>query len=268
MTFATPSRRAARRPAKRALWTAIGGAAAAYGAICLALFVFQDRLIYLPPARTQNSVDSTIALPVDDARLLVSVRPAEGRRALLYFGGNAEDVSLTLPALAQALPDRALYLLHYRGYAGSSGSPSEAANRRDAVALIDLARSEHPEVAILGRSLGTGVAVFLASKRPVSDLALVTPFDSLEEIAATQFPLFPVRLLLRDRYDSWRIAPAITAPTTIIAAELDEVVPFANTERLFKHFVQGSASMRILRGVGHNSISQHPEYMAIVREAL
>lgn len=253
---------------KRILLRAITVAAAAYGLICTALFVFQDRLIYLPPARAHNSADSTLALSVDGARLLVSVRPAEGPRALLYFGGNAEDVSLTLPALAQTLPEHALYLLHYRGYAGSSGSPSEEANRRDALALFDRAHSEHAEVAILGRSLGTAVAVFLASERPVSNLVLVTPFDSLEEIAAAQFPLFPVRFLLRDRYDSWSLAPAISAPTTVVVAEKDEVVPFASTERLFKRFAKDSASMRILRGVDHNSISQHPDYLAIVREAL
>jgi pimeloyl-ACP methyl ester carboxylesterase len=166
------------------------------------------------------------------------------------------------------LPNHALYLLHYRGYAGSSGSPSEAANRRDALALFDRARSEHAQVAILGRSLGTGLAVYLASERPVSHLVLITPFDSLEEIAAAHFPFFPVRLLLRDRYDSWRLAPAITAPTTIIAAEHDEVVPLASTERLFTRFAKGLASMKILRGVGHNSISLHPDYIAAVRGAL
>lgn len=253
---------------KRLVRAALTIAAAAYGLICMALFVLQDRLIYLPPAGKQNSEDSTIALSVESARLLVSVRPTTGPQALLYFGGNAEDVSFTLPSLAQALPNHALYLLHYRGYSGSSGSPSEEANRRDALALFDRARGEHAEVDVLGRSLGTGLAAYLASERPFSHLVLVTPFDSLEEIAAAQFPFFPVRLLLRDKYDSFRLAPAITAPTAIIAAENDEVVPLASTERLFKSFAKGSVSMKVLRGVDHNSISLHPDYVAAVREGL
>ncbi len=253
---------------RRTLRIALTVAAVAYGGLCAALYFCQDSLIYLPPARAQNPEDPTIAMTVEGVRLLVSVRPGAGPGALLYFGGNAEDVSLTLPSFARALPEHALYLLHYRGYAGSAGSPSEADNRRDALALFDRVRQEHASVAVVGRSLGTGVAVQLASERPVYRLVLITPFDSLEEIAARQFPLFPVRLLLRDKYDSWQRAPAIATPTTILMAEHDEVVPRASTERLFARFAAGVASLKIVPGANHNSISSRPEYLGELRSAL
>ena len=93
-----------------------------------------------------------------------------------------------LPGLADAFPDHALYLLHYPGYGGAPGKPSEAAIAADALALFDRVAPQHPRVVVIGRSLGSGVAVQVASARPVARLVLVTPYDSLEEIAAKHVP--------------------------------------------------------------------------------
>ena len=88
---------------------------------------------------------------------------------------------------------------------------------------------------VVGRSLGSGVAAYLASKRPVSRLVLVTPFDSVLEVAARSFWFVPVRWLLRDKFESTEYTPAITAPTTIIAAEHDVEIPRPHTEALLRH---------------------------------
>jgi pimeloyl-ACP methyl ester carboxylesterase len=117
-----------------------------------------------------------------------------------------------MPALSVAFPDRAIYLLHYRGYGGSSGTPSEKALFADALTLFDEVRTKHSSVDVVGRSLGSGVAVYVASLRPVARLVLVTPFDSLEGLAALRFPYVPVKWLLRDKFESWRFAPQVTAP--------------------------------------------------------
>ena len=136
-----------------------------YIALCAALFVFQRTLIYFPQPRA----------PVSGARRSAcrsrvgecwSRRGARRPDALLYFGGNAEDVSHNLPGLAAALPDHAIYLMHYRGYGGSAGQPSEAALVADAVALFDRVHAEHARIVVVGRSLGSGVAVQLASHAP------------------------------------------------------------------------------------------------------
>jgi hypothetical protein len=240
----------------------------AYAAICMALFVFQDTLIYYPQPREINAPQSTMIFPVDSAELLVTVRPHAGAKAIIYFGGNAEDVSLNLPLFEKAFPDHALYLLHYRGYGGSSGTPSEAAIQQDALRLFDKVRAEHPEIAVIGRSLGTGVAVRLCSLRPASRLVLITPYDSLQEIAAGQFPYVPVRLLLRDKYDSGKYASGITMPTTIVAAENDEVIPRASTEKLFARFSKGVATMKVIPATGHNTISDSNDYLALIQAAL
>jgi pimeloyl-ACP methyl ester carboxylesterase len=208
-----------------------------------------------------------MVLPIDDVDVHVTVRASEGTMALLYFGGNAEDVNSSLGDLAAAFPDRAIYLMHYRGYGGSSGKPSERALVADALSLFDKVRAEHDDVIAVGRSLGSGVAIQLASQRPVSRLVLVTPYDSILNLASRQFPYFPVRWLLLDKFESWRYSAAITAPTLVIAAEDDEVIPQASTQALVAHFPAGVATLKVVAGAGHNTISASPEYARMLAEA-
>lgn len=246
--------------------TLIAVIAVAYVGICATLFAFQRSLIYYPQPSALSTVVTTLTVP--GAELRVSVRPHDGPNGLLYFGGNAEDVSRNLPAFSQAFPDHALYLLHYRGYGGSSGTPSEEAIHRDALVLFDKVYAQHPNIAIVGRSLGTGVAIRLASQRPASRLVLISPYDSLQELAARQFPYLPVRWLLRDKFESWQYAPHITAPTLIVAAEHDEVIPRLSTDQLYARFAPGVASFEVIPGTGHNTISDSPSYLKALSAAL
>lgn len=240
----------------------------AYLGLCTFLYANQDALIYHPQPRALGATESALVLRVEDAELVVTTRPRPGAPAIVYFGGNAEDVSRNLDAYAAAFPAHALYLLHYRGYGGSSGSPDEAALHRDALALFDMVRAAHAEVAVIGRSLGTGVAVRLASAREVARLVLVTPYDSLEEVAAGRYPYVPVGLLLRDKFDSGALAPKIAVPTTIVAAETDGTIPRASTATLYARFAPGVATWRTIPGTGHGSIVTSAGYFAALREAL
>ena len=89
----------------------------------------------------------------------------------------------------------------------------------------------------------------------------------MQEIAAKQFPLIPVRWLLLDKFESWRYAAAVNAPTSIIAAENDEVIPRASTEALYAHFRRGLARLTIIRGAGHNTIAESPDYIPLLKGA-
>ena len=157
-------------------------------------------------------------------------RPHPGLKTLIYFGGNAEDVYLTPAELAALLPETALYLLHYRGYGGSGGAPSEAAIRADAQALYALVAQRPSAISVVGRSLGTGPTVHLAAMHPIRCLVLLVPFDRLLAVARSAMPLLPVDLLLRDRWDSATEAPRVRAPTTIVAAAIDTLVPPRHAE--------------------------------------
>jgi len=236
-----------------------------YLGLCVYVFVIQRSLIYFPQPREFGKGATTITLPVEGAALVVTTRPRGGPNALVYFGGNAEDVSCNLPGFAAAFPDHAVFLPHYRGYGGSSGKPTEAALFADALALFDKIYAEHRNIMVVGRSLGSGVAVYLASQRPVTRLVLVTPYDSIEELAVRQFPYLPVRRLLLDKFESWKYAPQITAPTLVIAAEHDEVIPRASTDSLLTRFGAGVATLRVLAGTSHNTISESPAYLPLLK---
>jgi pimeloyl-ACP methyl ester carboxylesterase len=260
---------ASERPAllKTILWL-VSIAALVYVAVCIGLFAFQRSLLYFPQPAAFGGPDTTILLAVPGAELHVWVRRLAGPKALVYLGGNAEDVSASLGPLAGALPEHSLYLLHYRGYGGSSGSPSEEAIQRDAQALFDKVRETHPDITVVGRSLGTGVAIRLATQRPVSRLVLVTPYDSIQEIGAKQFPLFPIRWLIIDKFESWRHAPAIRVPTLLITAERDKLIPLDSTERLLAAFDKGVARLIVVPGADHNSILAEPAYFSAIKGAL
>jgi len=238
--------------------------AALFVGSCAMLFTFQRSLIYYPQPRSNQHGITLMSLPVDGETVLVSTRPRAGPGALIYFGGNAEDVSQDMPDFGDAFPNHAIYLLHYPGYGGSSGSPSQQAIFAAALALFDRVHAEHANIVVIGRSLGSGVAVWVASERPVARLVLVTPFDSLGDVAAAQYPFLPVRWLLRDKYESWRYAPLVTAPTRVIVAEQDELVPRASSDRLRTHFKAGLVSWVLVPGVGHNSISESADYLALL----
>lgn len=250
------------------MYIALAAVASVYAGICLTMFVFQRSLMYYPQPRAVTAVESTMLLPVPGADLTVTVRPHTGPKAIIYFGGNGEDVSSSLESFSKAFPDHALFLLHYRGYGGSSGHPTERANHGDAMALFRNVYARHADVAVIGRSLGSGVAIRLASEAPVSRLILVTPFNSIEEIAAAEYPYVPVKWLLLDRYESWKYAPRIKVPTTLIVARNDEVIPRASTERLFARFPPGIASMTVIENAGHNDIETKGAYLGAIEAAL
>ncbi|EJM21034.1 hypothetical protein PMI22_02214 [Pseudomonas sp. GM21] len=242
--------------------------AALYLALCAALFVFQRALIYFPQPSAVDTPASLLTLAVEDAQVQVTVRPHDGPNALIYFGGNAEDVSRNLAGFSQAFPEHALYLMHYRGYGASTGSPSEEAIARDALTLFDTVYNRHPTIAVVGRSLGSGVAVRLASQRPASRLILITPYDSLEGLAKQRFPWFPVKWLLKDRFESWRYAAHITVPTLLIAAGHDEVIPRSSTLQLYTRFAPSVATLKVIPDAGHNSLSASPEYLKLLGDGL
>ena len=236
---------------------------AAYAGQCAFMYSKQRTLLYFPQPMAPGGEARTLPLRTTGPRVLVSVREAPGPWAIVYYGGNAEDVSQNLPRFDAAFPQHALYLLHYRGYAGSEGEPNEADLYSDALALFDYAHRRHRRVIVVGRSLGSGLAVHVASARAAARLVLVTPYDSIVGVAAEQYPFFPVSLILEDKYESFRYAPLVRAPTRIFVAGKDEVIPRASTEQLYRRFHAGVASMIQFPDAGHSDIASDPNYLPL-----
>jgi uncharacterized protein len=171
-----------------------------------------------------------------------------GPDALVWFGGNAEDVGARAERLASTLPGRTSYLVAYRGYGASDGRPSERALVDDGLALVREVATRHPRVAVVGRSLGSGVAVQVASRlgcdpatRDLVDaLVLVTPFDSVRSMVRHHAGGLPLDVLLGDHFRSDLHVGAVTAPVTVVRAGRDVVVPPASTDRLVRLLPPGA----------------------------
>ncbi|HEU0224778.1 MAG TPA: alpha/beta fold hydrolase [Steroidobacteraceae bacterium] len=235
--------------------------AGVYATLCLLLFAVQRSQMYFPVGEAVRPGAQSIRVQNGEQSLKVWVVDRPGPRAILYFGGNAEDVSLNLPSFEAAFPSHSLYLVNYRGYGGSSGRPSERALLADATAVHDHVVARHPQVAVIGRSLGSGVAVHLASVRDVQRLALVSPFDSMVDVAREHYPWLPVGLLLLDRYESAARAAAIRAPVLIVIAGDDEIIPPRRSQALAAAFAPSQVHIARLPGATHNSLDLFPQYL-------
>ncbi len=252
---------------RMAVWLA-ATIVALYVAICGGLYFAQRSLLYFPTPETDSSLAAIWRFETDGATLKIWRIAGRGRRALLYFGGNSEDVAANIAEFAALFPERTAYLVNYRGYGGSTGAPTEAALLADGEAVFDAIRAQSDDVAVIGRSLGSGVAVHLAATRPVSKLVLVTPFDSIVRVAQAHLPLVPVAWLLEDRFDSLAQVGKITTPTLVLLAPRDRVIPAANSVRLLAAFSHGRAQTRTIPGTNHDSISGAPAYAAALAEFL
>ena len=253
-----PLRRGARRLAGAALLAAL-----IYVGLCLLMFAAQRRLLFHP---TEASAEAVQRLPrPGGGDILYAAHPRPGERAVLYLAGNSEDPGPVVRLLARAFPEHAVYGLHYRGYGGSAGEPSEDALREDAAAWFAHLQRQHPRITLIGRSLGTGVAVRLAAAQLIERLVLVTPYDSIAAVAARHYPWLPARWLVRDRFEAWKDAPRVRAPTLLLLAEHDTVTPPDHGLALYRHFQPGVAQLRTLAGTDHNSVVAHPDYLRLLQ---
>jgi hypothetical protein len=253
-------------PRKTLLWTALA-LALGYLACAAWLYFAQDALLYHPEFTRADPAQTDYALRRDGVTLRGWVVNPGRARALIYFGGNADAVQTMRDDYGRWAPDRSVYLVAYRGYGASEGKPRQDALFGDALALFDAVHGHHSEVALIGRSLGSGVATWVAAQRPVEKLVLVTPFDSIARIAQRRFPVFPVQLLMRDRYDSWRYAAAVRCPVLVLQAPLDQVVPADSTARLLRRFAP-PPQLRVIAGTGHGTIVADPAYGRAVADFL
>lgn len=227
----------------------------AYGLVCGWMYLRQQDLVYYPGATRVPAAATNFGL-VRDAVVLRGWRLNPGREdVLVYFGGNAEAVQHAARDLAAWFPGRTVYTLAYRGYGASEGEPSEQALVADALALLDHVRAQHPggDLAVMGRSLGSGVAAQAAAARQADRLVLVTPFHSLVGVGAMHYPWLPVGLLMRDRYDSANALAGFESPVFILEAGRDRVVPPASTARLVAALPRPPARLQV-EHADHNSV--------------
>lgn len=237
-----------------------------YLAMCAVLYFLQGTLLYFPQERSFTSKTHTYLLQTDVGKTVVTTEVLESNKAVIYFGGNSEDVSRNLDRYKKAFPGHSIFLMHYRGFGGSDGEPGEEGIYRDAMALYKHVKQDHNEIILVGRSLGSGVATRLAANKTPVKLILITPFSSVEDVASEIYWGFPVSLMLKDKYLSWTYAPSVKVPTSIILASTDKVIPRHSSMKLFDSFKPGIAQIYELENTGHNNIASHPRYYPLLTQ--
>jgi fermentation-respiration switch protein FrsA (DUF1100 family) len=223
------------------------------------LYIFQRDFIYFPTENYEHPF-SRINVISQNESIEVIVLNKGNHRALMYFGGNAEAVVANAKEFSSRFSTMTIYLVNYRGYGGSSGTPTESGIYADALKVYDDIQNHHTNISVVGRSLGSGVATYVGANRPVQSVALITPYDSVLNIAANKFPMFPIRLLLKDHYDSLSRAKNIKSKVLILAAEHDKLIPMTHTQKLINEFKNGQVTLKIIKGSNHNSLSNSAEY--------
>lgn len=229
------------------LGAAAGLVGLAWAGTVAAIAANQRKLVFNPaslreadnPRSSGHRTRTVTLLAADGTRLsgwLMTPQTAGPHPAVLYFGGRSEEVSWVARDAGRMFPGMAVLALNYRGYGQSHGQPGEQAFIDDATRLFDWlaerADVDATRIALVGRSLGSGVAIQIARARPAHSMVLITPYDSILALAQKRFRVVPVQLVLRHRFESVLHAAGLAIPTLVLRAESDVVVPHSHTDRL------------------------------------
>ncbi|BHH85032.1 alpha/beta hydrolase [Desulforhopalus sp. 52FAK] len=231
----------------------------------------QESFLFYPTIATHEDINLDHVEEYSFTRDGVTVRgwlvnPLYARhRLIIYYGGNGEDVYLNVDEF-EALQCATLFVA-YRGYGPSEGEPGEDAIFTDALGIFDDIKARYPvsDIFLMGRSLGSGVACYLASKREVEGSILITPYDSLVAVAQSIYSWLPVSALLRHRFDSTQYVTGVDSPFLIFYGGRDNVVPPARTERLLE-YIKGRTKVVYIERADHGTIGMFPEYWPAIIE--
>ena len=234
----------------------LGTVVALYLGLCGFLFGVQRSLLFPAPRELATPQDlERVEIP-GGTFALYRLAPGDGP-VVVHFHGNGEQVA-SLSWLGQAWAERncSFVAVEYPGYPGAAGSPSEdslvAAAEAALQHLTGPMKIDRARLVLEGQSVGTGVAMTMAARGWGTRLVLLSPYTSLPDVAARTLGWLPVRLLMRDRFDSKSRAPQVKLPTLILHGTQDEVIPFALGQEL-STLIPGAKFIAV-QGRHHNDL--------------
>jgi uncharacterized protein len=246
---------------------------------CLALLYIMQRDWLYPAPQTVRTLPAAAGFPAAEELVLDTadgekviawhVAPHAGKLVVLFLHGNGDVLALRVPRFRAVTEDgTGLLALSYRGYAGSTGHPTEAGILLDTEAAYAAVRSRYApdRMVVWGFSLGTGAAVALAAEHPIGKLILEAPYTSTADIASALLPFVPVRLLMKDQFRSDRRIGRVTAPLLMMHGERDPGIAIRFGERLFAIAREPKRFVRFPQG-GHENLDDHGA-LAVVRQFL
>jgi uncharacterized protein len=235
-----------------------------YTAVFALYYFKQDSLLFFPRPVTQpvppDEHVEEVTITTENGILLhgwlCKLPDNQSQKLVIYFGGNAEEVSHMIDKAGE-FDGWALLLVNYPGYGNSEGKPGERSFFEASMAILDYAVSRDDidphNIVLMGRSIGTGSAVYLAHKRPAKAVILISPFESILAVAQSKSPFLPVGMILRHKFESEKYAAGIDVPLLAFYGTSDKIVPPKHTKKLAGQW-KGPVSLVELHGYGHNDI--------------
>lgn len=225
--------------------------------------VVERHLMYHPtgsrvdPAKYGLHNTEELLLKTPDGHKIVTwyAKAAPGQPTLLYFHGNSGTLADRADRISAFTKlGRGVLMMAYRGYSGSTGRPSEAANVADAKLAYDtLIKMGVPaeDIILYGESIGTGIAVQVAAERPVAGIILDAPYTSIVDVAEICYPYLPARLMMRDRYETMRYLPRVEVPLLVVHGEQDAIIPVEMGRKVARS-APGPSEIVTFRRAGHS----------------
>jgi len=243
--------------------------------LCIAVYIYvtQDAKVFNPhlienkQSLSLKNVEN-LSFEVENNIVLDGVyKKADKDNAplIIYFGGNADDATRILLHV-KSLKEFDVVSFNYRGFVRSSGKPSEKAIFSDALKIYDKFAKDK-KIIVIGRSLGTGVATYLASKRSTSGLILITPYDSIASIGQKLYPYLPVKLLSKYKFESVKYILHVKAPVGLIEVRDDETIPKYHFDKL-RVKVPNLALHVELENTTHGDVLTHPDFEKSIKDML
>jgi len=214
-----------------------------YFFVTIFLYFYQDKLLYHPNVNARSSYEldhkvDEILIPSDNDLIAWHYKNKENFKTLVFFHGNAGDLSNRIYKLNELSKLKLNYLIFaYRGFNGSKGKPSEKGLYEDAENILYWLKSNkifENNIIIYGESLGTAIAVHIAQNKNFSGIILEAPFTSMIELGQKYYPIFPVKFLLKDKYESFKKINKIKSPVLVMHGKKDKIVPFYMGKQIFE----------------------------------
>lgn len=241
----------------------------------LVIYLIQRNILYRPdankpqiPARYADTI-KTVTITTDDGLQLMSwyTKARSNQPTIIYFHGNAGTIADRLPNLIPFLNlGYGLLLLSYRGYADNPGNPTEQGVYQDARAAFKFLHQQNinnKDIIIFGESLGTGVAIQMANEYPTNYIILQSPYTSITAIAQKRFPLFPIKLMLKDQFKSIDKLTHLTQKLIIIHGLQDNTIPFEHGQKIFEQY-PGKKEILLIPTAGHNDVLSYSVILDIL----
>ncbi len=247
--------------------------------ISAALYFMQEKLLFLPSVLGQeyqyqfNHNFEELNFETDDGAVLNAIhfKIKNPKGVMLYFHGNAGDLS-RWGTIAEFFVEKHydVLIMDYRTFGKSKGKLSENVFYSDAQLFYDYLKAHYNEddITLYGRSLGTGIATYLASENKPKQLILETPYYNMADVGKSRFPFLPVKTLLKYQFPTNAFIKSVSCPVTMFHGTNDQVVPYSSAEKLFKEVTKENISFITIEGGNHNDLINFEDYHKVIENVL